>query len=192
MPDELGPEDVRSVWRNQPVDPVRLSGSELRRKAELLEAKHRRGIRITAVLMSSAALAYALFLCLFPGSLQRVGSSLTLAGYVYCGIQLRRMRSAATQAEATASVTGAAYRAALERQREFALNAWRRLMLPVAPGPAVFVLGFLAPEQGFAAAMGVTAALIATPFVSAIVLGRAKARKLELEINELNGLLRQS
>lgn len=63
-------------------------------------------------------------------------------------------------------------------------------MLPFVPGPAVFMMGFLGPEQGLVKAAGLTTALILSPFVFAITLFRREARRLQREIDELDGLMK--
>lgn len=189
MPDELGPDDMHDLWRNQPVEPVRLSADDLRRRANQLEAKMRRGFRVMAVLMILLAAGYASFLYTFPRTVHRIGASLTLAGYAYCAYQLYK-RGPARKGLDAALATGARYRAELERQRGFCLDAWRTFLLPLVPGPAVFVMAFLVPEQGVAKAVGLTTALILSPFVLAIPLLRRKARTLQREIDELDSMTR--
>jgi hypothetical protein len=51
------------------------------------------------------------------------------------------------------------------------------------------IMGFLVPEQSLAKAAALTVALILSPFVAAITLGRRKARMLQREIDELNALM---
>ena len=63
-------------------------------------------------------------------------------------------------------------------------------MLPFVPGPAVFMMGFLVPEQGLVKAVGLTTALILSPFVLAIPLFRRESRRLQREIDELDGLMK--
>jgi hypothetical protein len=192
MGDELGPDGMHDLWRNQPLEPVGISVDDLRRKAHLLEAKMRRGFRVMAVLMILSAAGYAWFLYFFPRTVHRIGASLTLAGYLYCAYQLYKRGSLGKAPPDAASATGATYRAELGRQRGFCLDAWRTFLLPFVPGPAVFIMGFLVPEQGVVKAVVLTAALILSPFVLAVPMLRRKARTLQREIDELDSLMRQS
>ena len=89
-----------------------------------------------------------------------------------------------------ASATCAAYRAELERQRDFHRTAWRTLIVPFVPGPVIFIMGFLIPEQGAAVAVVITAILIASP-LAGIPVNRWKAQKLQREIDELQALMKQ-
>lgn len=190
MADELGPDEMRDLWCNQPVDPVKVSANDLRRKAQLFEAKIRRGFHMLAVLMILAAAGWALFLYFFASPVHRMGATLTLAGYLYCAYQLHRTGPARKVTAGPASATCATYRAELERQRHFCLTAWRTVMLPFVPGPAVFMMGFLVPEQGLVKAVGLTTGLILSPFVLAIPLFRRESRRLQREIDELDGLMK--
>jgi hypothetical protein len=191
MPNEAGPNEMQNLWCSQPVKPSAMSAEDLRRKAQSLEAKQRRVTSVLAVLMLSAAAGYASFLYFFPGTIQRIGASLTLAGYVYCGYQLRK-RDAATAGSGPSMATTATYRAQLERQRDFLQTCWRRLLLPIVPGPAVFLMGFLVPEQGFAKAILLTAAILLSPFVMLIPLVRMKVPGLQRQIDELDALMRRT
>lgn len=90
MADELGPDEIRNLWCNQPVEPVKISADDLRRKAQLFEAKIRRGFHMLAGLMIFAAAGWAAFLYFFPRPVHRIAATLTLAGYVYCAYQLHK------------------------------------------------------------------------------------------------------
>jgi hypothetical protein len=190
MPDELRPDEMQDLWRNQPPDPVRMSADDVRRKAQQFEAKTRRGIRITAVIMICCAVGYASFLFFFPGIVQRIGASLTLAAYLYSAYQFRKRGPVRKVLADPPATTCAAYQAELKRLRDFPLIS--TLMVPFIPGPAVFLMGFLVPEQGLLRAVGLTAALILSPFVLAIPLLRRRRRTLQREIDALDALMGQS
>ena len=190
MPDELGPDEIENLWRNQPVEPVRISADDLRRKAQRFEAQIRRGFRGVAILMILAAAGWAGLLFLFPATVHRVAISLTLAAYLYCAWQLYKRGPVKKVPSGPPSATCAAYRQELVRHRDFSLSAWRKFMLPFVPGPAVFLMGSLVPEQGLVKAVVLTTALISSPFVFGIPLQRKGARKLQREIDALDALMR--
>src|SRR5664279_2811458 len=137
MPDELYPGEIEDQWRTLPRQPVRISADDVRRKAQQLEAKTRRGLRIGAVVMACSAAGYASFLYFFPGTAQRIGSSLTLAAYLYCAYQLRKRGALRKVLSDSPPATCAAYQAELVRLRDFSFT-WS-LMVPFIPGPAVFM-----------------------------------------------------
>jgi hypothetical protein len=188
MPDELCPGEIEDHWRNQPREPVRVSADDVRRKAQQLEAKTRRGFRIGAVLMACSAACYASFLHFLPGTVQRIGSSLTMAAYLYCAYQLRKRGSLRKALSDPPSATCASYRAELERLRDFSFT--RPLMVPFIPGPAVFMRGFLVPELGLWKAVGLMTGVILPPFAMAIPLFRRNRRTLQREIDALDALMR--
>jgi len=190
MPDELHRDDMQDVWRNQPREAAGMSADDVRRKAQQFEAKTRRGLLITAVLMAGSAVWYAWFLYLFPGAIQRIGSSLTLAAYLYCAYAFRKRGFLGKVLADPPAATCVAYQEELKRLRDYPLVS--KLMAPFIPGPAVFVMGFLAPEQGLLKAIVVTTALIVSPFALAIPLIRRKRLALEREIEALDALMRPS
>ena len=190
MSDELRPDDMEELWRNQPYAPPASSAADMREKARRLEANMRRGFHGIAALMIFGAAGYASFLYFFPSLIHRIGASLTLAGYLFCAYQLYNRVRLAKVPPGVGLTTGARYRAELGRQREFCLNAWRTFLLPFVPGPAVFLMGFLVPDQGVAKAIALTMALIVSPFMLAVPLMRKKARMLQREIDELDTLMR--
>src|ERR1022692_3720512 len=57
--------------------------------------------------------------------------------------------------------------------------------------PAVLVMGFLVPELGLLKAIGLTTALIVSPFALAIPLLRRRRQALEREMDALDALMRQ-
>jgi len=188
MPDELRPDDMPNLWREEPREPVRMSTDAVRRKAQQFETQTRRGFRNTAVMMICSAAYYAIFLYFFPGILQRIGCSLTLAGYLYCAYQFRKKGAVKRVLTEVPAATCAAYKAELQRLRDFSFIS--NLMVPFIPGPAVFLMGFLVPETGALKAVGLTTALIASPFVLAIPLVRRKRHILESEIRSLDALMK--
>ena len=189
MPDELRPDEMQDLWRNQPPDPVTISTADVRRRAQQFEAKTRRAFRITAVMMICSAACYASFLYLFPGTVPRIGASLTLAAYLYCAYQFRKRGPVKRVLADPPAVTCAAHQAELKRLRDFSLIS--TLMAPFIPGPAVFLMGFLVPELGLLKAAGLTAALIVPPFALALPLLRQRRRTLQRDIDALDALMKE-
>lgn len=188
MPDDLHPDEMQDLWRNQQLEPARMSADIVRRKAQQFEAQTRRGFHISAIIMICSAACYALFLYIFPGTVQRIGSTLTLAAYLYCAYQFRKRGPVRAVLADRPAVTCAAYQAELKRLRDFSLIS--TLMVPFIPGPAVFMTGFLVPEQGLLKAVGLTTALILSPFMLAVPLLRRKRQMLEREIDSVDALMR--
>ena len=181
-------DEIRDLWCNQPRDAVGTTAADVRRRAEELEAKTRRGLRTAALVMACSAAGYVGLLWLFRGTAQRIGSSLTLAAYLWCAYRFWKRDPFRRSADAAAGETCAAYRGLLVRLRDYPFL--RSLLVPFVPGPAVFLLGFWVPEFGPAIGVSLTAALIVSPFAAAIPLLRRRRRVLEREIDELDALMR--
>lgn len=192
MADELGPDDLEDLWRDQPVEPHTSSAADMRTKVHQLEANTRRGFHGMAVLMTFGAAGYGMFLYFFPSLIHRIGAGLTLAGYLFCAYQIYKRFLLGKEPSRVVSATASRYRAELGQQRDFCLNAWRTYLLPFVPGPAVFIMSFLIPDVGVVKALGLTTVLISSPFVFAVPLMRRKARMLQQEIDALDTLMRQS
>ena len=188
MADELRPDEIPDLWHNQPVEPANMSIDEVRRKAQRFEAKTRRGFGITVGLFIFLASGYASFLYFFPGTMQRIGASLTLAGYVYGAYRLRKRGLPGIVPAGPASATCAAYRMELARQRDFCLGVGS-LLAAFVPGPVVFIMGFVAADLGPLKAVGLATLLVLSPFVVGIPLNRRAARKLQGEIDTLDALI---
>ena len=187
MPDELRPDDIPDLWREEPQEPAGMSLDAVRRRAQRFEAQTRSGFRIMGIIMIGSAAGYAFLLYFFPGIPQRIGSSLTLAAYLYCAYQFRKKGPVKRLLPDVPAATCAAYKAELQRLRDFSFIS--NLMVPFIPGPAVFLIGSLVPEIGVLKAVGLTTALIASPFVLFIPLLRRKRHMLEDEIRSLDALI---
>jgi len=187
MPDEFRPDDIPNLWREEPREPVEMSLDTVRRRAQQFEAQTRRGFRNTGVIMICSAACYAGLFFFFPGILQRIGCSLTLAAYLYCAYQFRKKGAVRMLLAETPAPTCAAYKAELQRLHDFSFIS--NLMAPFIPGPAVFLMSFLVSDMSFVKAAALVTALIASPFVLAIPLVRRKRRMLEGEIRSLDALM---
>jgi hypothetical protein len=189
MANEESPNNIHELWRKQPLEAAEISVGELRHRANLLEMKMRRGLRGMVALMLVSAAGYATLLYFFPDRVQRIGASLTLAGYVYSFYEIYKRRSVGKAPSALASTTALVYRAELMRQRDFFRDAWRTLLLPFVPGPAVFMLGSLVPGQGPVRAVGLTIVLVLSPFAFVVPLLNKRAHALQREIDGLDCLM---
>lgn len=98
MPGDYLPDDLKTLWKELSANPLRISPHQLRQETEKLRKGPRRRsivgggaawIAIAASVVSSFA---------FHGTLQRIGSALTVAGAAYLVVQLR-MRPARAMLE---------------------------------------------------------------------------------------------
>ena len=181
-------DEMQDLWCGQPREMTAMTAGDVRRRAEHLEAKTKRGLRAMALLMACSAAGYVGLLWLFTGTAQRIGSSLTLAAYLWCAYQFRKRDPFRRPADAVVGQTCAEYRGLLVRLRDYPFLG--SFLAPFIPGPALFLLGFWVPEFGPLVGAALTAVLIASPFVAAIPLLQRRRRALAREIGELDALMR--
>ncbi len=182
-------DELRNLWQDQPVEPVKMSIEDIRRKAQAFETKVGRGYRIAWVILIFCLIGYASFFFIFTNPVQRAGSCLTVAGYLVGAYQLRKRGPARRVPENPAEATCAAYRGELERQREFHLSVFSRLLVFV-PGPVVFIMGFVGADLGTGQAIALATALVLPVFLLGVPLSRREARKLQGEIAALDAARR--
>jgi hypothetical protein len=188
MANDLTPGDLGNLWRQQPVEPERMSKEELQRRMERLETKRRRARRFGMVIMLCCAMGYASFLYFFPGTLQRLGSSLTLVGYAYAMRNFRPGERSSRAMLDPLQPTLAGYRDALVKQRDFVRDAWKNFTLPFIPGPVLFITGFALPELGATRAIMLAVALMVAPLATGIPVCRMRASHIQREIDSLDAL----
>ena len=147
MSNNFGGDDPIEVWQSQPVEPLIMSIEEIRKKAAAFQRRIQgRNLRETVASLVAIGI-FALFFKWFPAPVQRIGSCLTIAGYLYV---LWRMNGSAA---ASRVPTNAAFEACLTfhrrelvRQRDLLRTVWRWYLGPLVPGLLVSVLGALATK----------------------------------------------
>ena len=183
MANDGRPDEMHDTWRSQPVSPTPMSREELRRKSQQCERGMRRAVWIGVALSGCSAALCAWFFYLLPHTAARIGFSLTFGGEVLFTWQFLKLRRPVVE---QARPTATAYRAHLVRQRDLALNAWWKFLLPFIPGPALVLLGFLVPEWGFVPSLLATSVYLASPIALTVPLARRKVRRLDREIAALD------
>ena len=133
MVNELPPDNLKSLWQNQSVEPVQMSLEEIRQKAEKFQKRIRyRNLREDV----GAAIAFAgfgYFSWKFPE--MRLSFALIAAGTLYVLYQLHTKGAARTVPEALALGTCLEFhRRELERQRDLLRGVWKWYLLPLVPG----------------------------------------------------------
>ena len=136
------PDDLKVLWKEQSVNPLRISPQQLRKEAEKLRTGVRRRSIVGGGAVTIVILAWTLFFFVFQNWLQRLGSILTVAGNLYMLVQLR-LRPARAMPGVGETDCIRFYRAELERQRDFHRGKWfwSRLLI-LFPGPIIWIVGF--------------------------------------------------
>jgi hypothetical protein len=192
MPGDYLPDDLKTLWKELSANPLRISPHQLRQETEKLRKGPRRRsivgggaawIAIAASVVSSFA---------FHGTLQRIGSALTVAGAAYLVVQLR-MRPARAMLEMGETGCVRFYRAELERQRDFHRGGWlRSRVLIVLPGPVIFWVGFAQAYPNIAPFIRLELAAFLILLVIAVPLNLRVARKSQGRIDALDAVTKSN
>jgi len=161
---------VKDLWQELSMDPVPFTPEQVRREEEKLRSRVRRRSLVGRGIGWLVVAAFTLYLFVFPNLLQRIGSLLSIAGVVYCLIQLRLQRPRPMpDAGETESIRF--YRAELERLRDFHRGGWLwSRVIVLLPGPIIFMAGFARayPNLGLGTFVWVNALVV---FVGAVAVG---------------------
>ena len=195
--------DLRNTWKNQSVEPVRVSLDDIRRKARALQRTvlRRNLLEYAAGVFVVAAFGY--YIVIFPATLARIGSVLIIAATFLVLFTLHRRGSSRTLVEDAGMNTCLSFhRRELERQRDLLRGVWNWYLLPFVPGIVIFHLGlfrFGVQRPGghehaarFAAGIGLSLLVCLAVFAAIGALNRCGAHKLQSEIEDLDALGRDS
>jgi hypothetical protein len=195
--------DVRSLWKNQKVEPAPISLAELRQKAQKLEKRvlwrNLREYAASAIVIA----CFGYYIWRFPAPMIRFGCGLVIAGTLFMAYTLHKRGAArAVPAETALRSCLDFHRRELERQRDLLRGVWRWYLLPFVPGLAVFLLGLFrwtmklpnAPAHArvIMITFGLTAAGCGLVFVAVGKLNQWAARKIQREIDGLDKLGKDS
>jgi hypothetical protein len=192
MPNEPLPDDVRSVWQNQPVENTPMPLEEIHRKARQFE-KRIRHRNLREYLGGAVGIAiFTFYLFKFPNPVMRAGSILIIAGVFYVLLQIYK-RASPGQLPEDLTLTAAVefHRRELARQRDLLLSVWRWYIGPLVPGLFVFSLG-ASPHPGSSFKFYAIFLFYFVVFGLIIWLNYHVAQRLDRQIAELNSLEIQS
>ena len=192
MENKLPPENLKSLWQNQNVEPVQMSLEEIRHKAEAFQRRIRHRNLREYVAAAFVFVGSGYFIWRFPGLRLAVG--LLLAGTIYVLYQLHTGGAAKTVPESLALDTCLEFhRRELKRQRDLARDVWKWYLLPFVPGLlAVIAVPLLRqPPEKWISAWPVIL-LWAAMFYAIWRLNKRGANKLQRQIDELNSTSRES
>lgn len=194
--------EIRSLWQQPSGEPPRFAPEELRRKISKFERTIRRRNLREYVAAAFVLSVFAYYAWIFPTLLLRIGCGLLIVGTAYVISQLHR-RASARPAPVDMGLKNCLdfQRSQLARQRD-ALNAvWSWYLLPFLPGMAVFLMGLFQftksiteaagkPFHAGAALLGfaIVAGCIAAIFMLIGMLNHRAAKKLQLQIDDLDRL----
>lgn len=181
---------VQKLWQDQPLEGVKMSAEEIRRRAGKFERRiWWRNMRETvASLFAAGVLLY--FLATSHDWLSRVTFGLLSGSMVWIVVALHRKGSAKKLPEGVDTLTGVRfYRAELERQYEVVKSIWRWYLAPMVPGFLVYTIGYAIkfPRLGSLPRLALMDSIVALAFYATWRLNMRAARCLQRMIAELNG-----
>jgi hypothetical protein len=187
MPELQNP--VQEIWQSQPVEGIKMSVEELRRRSGKLEDRVRwRNIReYTASLIAAGAMVY--FYMNSHDVASRVTFALFIAALLWIVIALHRIGSARrTPLDADTLTTQHFYVAELERQLAVVKNVFWWYLAPMIPGCIACTVSYLMKPHHGAMWVGLVLmnAIFVVSFYSVWKLNMRAARCLKRMINELS------
>lgn len=168
-----------------------MSLEEIHKRINRLALQVRRRNLIAGLACITVLVSFALFAVIFPNPMQRIGSVLTAAAALFLMYQLIRRKIYLRRAEPLARQSDGLtfYRSELVRQRDFhrGLWFWSRLIV-LAPGPAIFFLGFAKAYPSLAIYIVIEAVIFILLLISAIPLNLRRASRYQRELDALESL----
>lgn len=182
---------VQKLWQDQPVEGIKMSAEEIRRRSGKFERRIRwRNIReYIASLIAAVLLGY--FFATAHDVLSRVTFGLFIAALAWMMVSLYRKGSAKKLPEGVDTLTGLHfYRAELERQREVVRSVWWWYLAPMVPGFLVTTVGDMikSPHLVTLAKVTIMDVCVLGMFVWVGKMNMKAARCLTRMIEELNGV----
>ena len=134
---------VQELWQTQPVEGIKMSADEIRRRANRFEHKiwWRNAREYVASVIATGLLGY--FLVMAQDWLSRLTFALFIGAMVWIVVSLHWKGSAKKLPEGVDTLTGLRlYRAELERQRNVVRSVWWWYLAPLVPGFVVYTIGY--------------------------------------------------
>jgi len=187
MTEVLNP--VQKIWQEQPVEGIKMSVDEIRRRAGKFERRivwrNRREI-VSCILVS---VLFAYFLATNHHVLFRMAYGLFIVGMIWVAVQLHRKGSVNSLPPALGAASSLQFfRTQLERQRDVIKNVWPWYLAPLVPGYVMLTVAYAVSFPRPVRWLGVAAfdAFIVLVFIGIWKLHVRAARCLQRSIDELN------
>ncbi len=203
MPNEFPMNDPQNIWQKQPTEGFKMSAAELHLKAQKFEKRiSRRNLR-EYVASAIVIAVFGYYISLFPYTLARAGCVLIIAGTLFVVYMLHKRGAARTMPAGLEFRSCVEFhRKELQRQRDLLRGVWWWYLFPFVPGLIVFSLGGLehalkepnasAHAGSIVIGFAVQMAVIALVCVGVWWLNRRAANKLQLRIDALDALEKES
>ena len=179
---------AQKLWQDQPLEGIKMSAEEIRRRAEKFERRiWWRNARETVASLIAVGL-FVYFLATSHDWLSRVTFGLFIGAMVWIVGALHRKGSAKKLPEGVDTLTGVRlYRAELERQYEVVKGVWWWYLAPLVPGFVVYTIGYAVefPRPGAWTGLAVMDGIVAGMFFLIWRMNMRAARCLQRMIADL-------
>jgi hypothetical protein len=167
--------------------------SDVFSRTQALMKKIRRRTLMGYAVCFTGIVAFGSFIFIFPNTLARVGSGLTVAATLYMAYQLYERRNGKSPSGTGLSACTAFYRKELERQRDFhrGIWFWSRLVIMV-PGYILFLIGFAMAYPELARGLAAIAGAFIVLCIVAVPMNLKLSRKYQRQIDEVDALPKES
>jgi hypothetical protein len=171
------------------LEPPMSNPSDIFSRTQVLMKEIRRRTIIGFAACFIVIVAFGSFIFIFPNTLQRVGSGLTVAAALYMAYQLYVGRNGKLPSESRSSARTDFYRAELERQRNFHRGfwLWSRLIIMV-PGYLLFLIGFVIAHPDAARFMAAPGGVFIVLCIIGVPANLKLSRKYQRRIDEVHAL----
>jgi hypothetical protein len=180
---------AQKLWLGQPVEGVKISMEEIRRRAGKFERRiWRRNLREYVASLIAAGL-FGYFLITAHDWLQRITFGLFIVAMLWIVAALHRNGSAKRLPEGVDTLTGLRfYRSELERQYGVVKSVWWWYLAPMVPGFVVYTIGYAVkfPRPAAWAGLALMDLIVAGLFYVVWKMNMKAARCLERMIHDLN------
>ena len=158
-------------------------------QTQALAKKIRRRTLKGYALLLILIVAFGRFFFVFPNTLQRVGSVLTVAALLYGAYQLYERRNRTLPSEPSPAACTDFYRAELARQRDFhrGILFWSRLVIMI-PGYILFLIGFAMAYPGLTRNLAIIGACFIGLCIVAVPVNLRLSRKYQRQMDALDEL----
>jgi len=182
---------VQRLWQDQPVEGIKMSIEEIRRRAGKFERRIRfRNIREYVASLIAVGL-FAYFFATSHDVISRVTFGLFIAAMLWIVVSLHWKGSATRLPGEVDTLTGLRlYRAELERQRDVVRSVWWWYLAPLVPGFIVYTIGHAVKVPNPVAWLGLALIdlIVAGMFYVIWRMNMRAARCLDKMIAELSAL----
>lgn len=186
------------AWQSQPIDAPTISLAFIHHHATRLNAQLRREMQVLyGTVVLGIVVAVIALLKRAPESstamtyVTSLGVVLAIAGFIYVTVQARRRGGqVAIRPEESVAASLNAYRAELQRCRDYYLGTWRWSIGPLLPSVAVFLIGgfWFDPRPQSGLRFGLLTIFVVVFTVLGVLDHRRKARAFQGELDALDTL----